>query len=116
MRHRSKKNILGRTSAPRRQLLRSLAISLITYGRMTTSEAKAKALRPFVERVVTRGRAASLANRRHLLATLGNEQAVQKILTQLGPRYARRPGGYTRITRLGRRAGDASQQALIEFV
>ncbi|MBI4090225.1 MAG: 50S ribosomal protein L17 [Candidatus Kerfeldbacteria bacterium] len=116
MRHRHKRKVLSRTRAARRSLIRGLAISLIVHGRIATTQAKAKTLRPFVERLITRGRNPSLANRRHLLSTLGHEVAVKKVLTTLGPRYAQRPGGYTRIVRLGQRAGDASPLALIEFV
>lgn len=116
MRHRHKHKILGRTRSSRRGLLRGLAISLIAYGRVTTTEAKAKTLRPFIERLITQGRTASLSNRRRLLAALGNESAAKKILTSISPRYAKRAGGYTRIIRLDRRVGDAAQRAIIEFV
>lgn len=116
MRHRHKYKILGRTRSSRRSLLRGLAISLIAYGRVTTTEAKAKTLRPFVERLITQGRTASLSSRRRLLAALGNETATKKILTSISPRYAQRAGGFTRIIRLDRRVGDAAQRAIIELV
>lgn len=117
MRHRKKRVILGRESAARRALFRQLAISLIDHGRITTTVAKAKALRPFVERLVTRARGTpSLARQRQLLATLDNRRAVTKLLKTIAPKYSQRPGGYTRIIKRGRRSGDGSPTALIEFI
>ena len=116
MRHRSSKKILGRVRARRRGLYRHLAISLIMHGRIITTEAKAKAVRPFVEKLVSVGRTSTLSSRRELLRKLANDPATRKILTNLGPKYASRPGGYTRIVKLGRRIGDAAPEALLEFV
>lgn len=116
MRHRKSGKILGRRLASRRSLLRQLAGALILNGRTTTTVAKAKALRPFVERLITRSRTKSLSVRRNLIASIGNERAVRKLLSDIGPRYATRPGGYTRLMRLPRRQGDASPKALIELV
>lgn len=96
--------------------MRGLAVSFVRHGRIVTSVAKAKALRPFVERLITRSKKPTLANRRHLLRILVNTAAVDKLCKDLGPRFASRQGGYTRITKLNRRAGDAGPTAIIELV
>ena len=116
MRHRKKKVTLDRESSHRKALLRNLATSLVLYDRIQTTEAKAKALRPFVERLVTRARGGGLDNRRLLLSELLTEGAVRKAIDVLGPRYRDRAGGYTRITHVGTRRGDAARLAIIEFV
>lgn len=116
MRHRNTKKPLGRTKGPREALMKGLANSLITHGRITTTVTKAKSLRPYVEQLVTKSRASSLHTRRYLLAALGNEQSVKKLLSELGPKYATRKGGYTRIIKSTRRIGDASVMAIIEFI
>lgn len=116
MRHRSKKVTLDRKAGARRALLKNLAFQLVMHEKITTTEAKAKALRPVVERLVTRGKKNSLASRRALLRVLPTEQAVAKILEVLGPRYAFRPGGYTRIMKRVSRHGDGARMAVIEFV
>lgn len=116
MRHRSKKVTLDRKKAPREALLRNLAASVILYEKVKTTEAKAKAVRPLVERAITRGKDASLANRRHLMKFFYTEGPVKKILEVLGPRYAKRPGGYTRLVKLGPRKGDGASIVQIELV
>lgn len=116
MRHRKKKTTLDRESSHRRMLLKNLATSLVLYEKVRTTEAKAKALRPFVERLVTRAKEPSLANRRRVLTQLLTRGAVRKIFEVIGPRYNERKGGYTRITHLGTRRGDAARMAIIEFV
>ncbi len=117
MRHRKTGVILGRQRAPRRALFRQLAISLIDNGRITTTTAKAKALRPFIERLITRARGTkSLAGQRQLLKVLDNHQAVTKLIKTIAPQYAKRSGGYTRIIKLGRHRGDSSPVALIELI
>ncbi|MBI4268484.1 50S ribosomal protein L17 [Candidatus Uhrbacteria bacterium] len=116
MRHRSKKITLDRKAGPRRALLKNLATSLILYEKVKTTESKAKALRPYIERLITKGKKNTLQSRRALLRVLPIENAVKKVLEELGPRYAQRPGGYTRITKLGVRQGDAARVARIEFV
>lgn len=116
MRHRSKKITLDRKAAPRRALLKNLATQLILYEKIATTEAKAKALRPYVERLITKGKKNTLASRRELLRVLPLENAVKKVLEELSPRYKSRPGGYTRITKMNPRAGDAARMARIEFV
>lgn len=116
MRHRSKKVTLDRKAGPRKALMKNLATQLILYEKISTTEAKAKALRPYVERLITKGKKNTLAARRALLRVLPVENAVKKVLEELGPRYATRPGGYTRITKLGVRLGDAARIARIEFL
>jgi large subunit ribosomal protein L17 len=117
MRHHKKGRAFGLVDKGRTALIRSLARSLIIREKITTSEAKAKELRPFVEKLVTKGKADSVANRRLVLARLGSGRAsVEKIFKTLAPRYEKRAGGYTRITKLSPRIKDGSKQAVIEFV
>lgn len=97
--------------------MRSLALSLILHGRIRTTATKAKALRPLVERLITRSRKGGLAERRILLSKLFNDRgAVSKLIAVYGKRYKTRPGGYTRITKLPRRTSDGAEMAVIEFV
>ena len=105
MRHRRTGKTLDRKAGPRRALLRNLATSVLLYEHVNTTLAKAKAVRPMVEKIITRGRVKSLMNRRELMKVLMTETAVDKVLEELGPRYAKRPGGYTRIIKLGSRKG-----------
>lgn len=116
MRHRSKKVTLDRKTGARRALLKNLVFQLVIHEKLTTTEAKAKALRPPVERLITRGKQNTLAARRALLRVLPTEAAVNKILEELSPRYLSRPGGYTRITKKAPRQGDGARMAVIEFV
>ncbi|MAG11336.1 MAG: 50S ribosomal protein L17 [Parcubacteria group bacterium] len=116
MRHRIKKTTFGRKKAPREAMLRNLAQSVVLYEKVTTTQAKAKAIRPIVEKLITRGSEPTLANRRQLMKYLYDEKAVNKILEVLGPKYKERPGGYTRITKLSNRLGDNAPMAVIEFV
>ncbi len=116
MRHRSKKTVFGRKAGPRKALLRNLATSVVLYEKVQTTEAKAKAIKPVVEKFVTASRDASLQTRRKLMSYFYDENAVKKLLEDLGPRYKTRPGGYMRITKIGRRSGDASKMVQIEFV
>ncbi|MBI2108618.1 MAG: 50S ribosomal protein L17 [Parcubacteria group bacterium] len=116
MRHHNKNRKFGRERDQRRALLRGLALSLVTRGKIKTTEAKAKELRPFVEKLVTRGKNSSLSTHRLLVARLGNRVGAKKLIADIAPRYKERAGGYTRITKLPRRLGDASKMAIIEFV
>lgn len=116
MRHRKKTVHLGRKAGPRKALFRSLATSIVLYEKVKTTEAKAKAIKPVVEKFVTASRDNSLQTRRKLLAYFYDENAVKKLLEDLGPRYKTRPGGYMRITKLGKRSGDASKMVQLEFV
>ena len=109
----------GRDHAGRIALLRSLALALINEEHITTTEARAKELRSFVEGLVTKGRVGDLASRRMIISRLGGttgEAGAKKIIDDIAPRYKTRPGGYTRVIKLPRRGGDASKMAVIEFV
>jgi large subunit ribosomal protein L17 len=116
MRHRRKDKTLDRAAGPRKALLRGLATSVILYEHANTTLAKAKAVKPIVERLITRGKTKTLASRRKLAEALLVESAVNKILEELGPRYAKRQGGYTRIIKLGTRKGDGAEIAQIQLV
>jgi len=116
MRHRKKETILGRVKAPREALLRNLVASVILHEKITTTEAKAKAIKPLVEKVITSGKIPTLASRRKLLSFFYTEHPVKKIFEVLGPRYLSRPGGYTRIIKLGHRKNDGADMVQIELV
>ena len=117
MRHQRKTVKLRRTQGHRDALLSNLAVSLIEHGSIKTTIAKAKAVRPFVEKLVTKAKTGTLHSRRMALADLRhNEGAVRKLFTEIGPLNAERKGGYTRIVKLGQRRSDASEMAVIEWV
>lgn len=116
MRHQKKKSTLDRKTAGRRSLFANLAESLVLYEKVRTTKAKAKALRPYVEKLISRAKENNLAARRGLLKVLYTENAVKKLMEQIGPRYADRKGGYTRITALKTRVGDGAEEAIIELV
>ena len=115
MRHGNVNRKFGREKGQRAALLKSLARSLILRGKMQTTLAKAKEIRPVVEKMVTRGKSATLANRRLLIASLGDARTAGKLL-KTAEGYKDRTGGYLRITKMGPRKGDAAQMAIIEFV
>ncbi len=115
MRHLKKGRKFGRTSGQRKSLLRALAYQLVMRERLTTSEARAKELAPRIEAMVTTARSGTAAARRRLARRLP-AIAVDKLARTLGPRYAERAGGYTRIIKVGPRQSDASRMAIIEFV
>ncbi len=116
MRHRKKKITLGREAGPRRALLRSLVESMILHGSVTTTRARAKAIRVLVEPLVTKAKTDALAPRRQLKAALSTDQAVNMLLKDIAPRYKDRAGGYTRTTKLDRRGTDSAEMVKIEFV
>ncbi len=117
MRHHDNTRKFGREKNGRVALLRGLAASLIEHGRILTTEAKAKEIRPKVEKLVTKAKNPTLANRRLLLSGLyNNEAVVGKLIADIAPKYADRAGGYTRITKIVQRKSDGSPMALIEFV
>ncbi len=116
MKHHKVKPKLGRVRSQRKALLRTLAVSLIRHERIETTEAKAKALRPFIERLVTLARRNDLAARRLVISRLGTNADLGKLFDQIAPRMKDRPGGYTRVVKLPPRAGDAACKAIIEFV
>jgi large subunit ribosomal protein L17 len=107
---------LGGGPAHERLLLANLATSLFEHGRITTTEAKARRLRPMAERLITKAKRGDLHARRQVLAVIRDKGVVHELFTEIGPRYDNRPGGYTRITKLGPRKGDNAPMAVIELV
>ncbi|NJL24943.1 MAG: 50S ribosomal protein L17 [Calothrix sp. SM1_5_4] len=116
MRHRSKRHNFHRRPGPRVALIRGLVYSLVEHGRIKTTVARAKEVRRHVEKAITLGKKATLHSRRLLLSRFPNENVVEIIATDLQKRFAKRPGGYTRIVRVGARPGDQSDMAFLEFV
>jgi large subunit ribosomal protein L17 len=116
MRHRKGGFKLGRNTSHRRALLRNLVTSIILNDRVHTTVTKAKATRPIVEKMITLGKNGSVHCRRQALAYLMTPDAVDRLFTTVSPRYATRPGGYSRIVRTGVRKGDASEMAFIELL
>ncbi len=116
MRHRKKGKILDRKKEPREMMLRNLAASVLIYEKVKTTEAKAKAVKPLVERAITIAKKGDLTARRRLIAILPQKNAVKKAMEVLGERYKDRSGGYTRIVKLGHRQGDGAKMAQIELV
>ena len=116
MRHRKKGRNLSRSPSHRRALLRNMATSLFRHERIRTTTARAKELRPYAERLVTLARRGDLHARRLVARRIADREILGKLFDDIGPRYADRPGGYTRILKLGPRKGDAADMALIELV
>ena len=116
MRHRKHTVKLNRKSQHRRSLLANLVCALIDRGMILTTLAKAKAARPLAEKMVTLAKRSTLHSRRLATARLGQKDSVTKLFTDIAPRQADRKGGYTRITKLGRRSSDAAEMALLEWV
>ena len=116
MRHRQGLRKLNRTSEHRLAMLRNMCVSLLTHEAIKTTLPKAKELRRVVEPLITLGKAPSLANRRLAFSRLRDRDAVTKLFGELGPRYEKRPGGYTRILKMGFRVGDAAPMAFVELV
>jgi len=116
MRHHRAGKKLGRDSAHRKALYSNLAGALIEHGRIKTTVAKAKAVKPIAEEMITLGRRGDLAARRLALAYLRSNEVVTKLFSEVGPRFADRPGGYSRIVRLGPRWGDSAEMVYLELV
>jgi large subunit ribosomal protein L17 len=116
MRHARAGKKLGRDAAHRKALYSNLAGALIEHGRIQTTEAKAKAVKPFAEKMITLGKRGDLAARRHALAELRSQDVVHRLFADVAPRFAERPGGYTRIIKLGPRQGDAAAMVYLELV
>jgi large subunit ribosomal protein L17 len=116
MRHARKGSKLGRDSAHRKALYANLACSLIEHGRIKTTQAKAKAVKPYAEKMITLGRRGDLHARRQALAELRTQEIVHKLFADVAPRMADRPGGYTRIIKIGHRQGDAAEMVYLELV
>ena len=116
MRHGKKVNHLGRKAAHRKALLRNLAIALIEHKRINTTLAKAKALRKFVEPLVTKSKTDSMHSRRVVFSYLQNKEAIKELFGVVGPKVGERPGGYVRVIKTGFRKGDGAEMAMIELV
>ncbi|MFN2470132.1 MAG: 50S ribosomal protein L17 [Gaiellaceae bacterium] len=116
MRHRRSGRKLGRDASHRKALYANLAGALIEHGRIRTTEAKAKEVRPIAEQMITLGRRGDLAARRRALAYLRSQEIVHKLFADVGPRFAGRPGGYSRIVKLGPRPGDSAPMVYLELV
>jgi len=116
MRHRKHHGSLGLVTGHRRALLANLASALITHGRIETTQAKARAIRPYMEKLITLGKNGDLHSRRQALAKLRHRPIVDKLFDDVASAFSTRPGGYTRIIKTGFRVGDAAPMALIEFV
>ena len=116
MRHRAKGRKLSRTSSHRRALLNNMASSLFEHGRIITTEAKAKELRPLAEKLITLARRGDLHARRLVERRIKSRETLSRLFSEIGPRFAARPGGYTRILKLGHRDGDGADIARIELL
>ena len=116
MRHKIAGRKLGRPTAHRKAMLRTMVTDLIRHESIKTTEAKAREVRRMAEKVITHGKKGTLHQRRQAAALLTDERIVKKVFDELGERYESRPGGYTRITKLGPRKGDASPMAVIELL
>jgi large subunit ribosomal protein L17 len=107
---------LGGSPSHQRLILANLATALFEHGRITTTEAKARRLRPLAEKLITKAKRGDLAARRQVLTVVQDKGVVHTLFTEIGPRFENRPGGYTRITKLGPRKGDSAPMAMIELV
>jgi large subunit ribosomal protein L17 len=116
MRHRRAGRKLGRDAAHRKALYANLTASLIEHGRIKTTVAKAKEVRPVAEEMITLGRRGDVPARREALKFLRSQDVVHKLFSDVGPRFSDRPGGYSRIVKLGPRQGDAAEMAYLELV
>ncbi len=116
MRHRVAGRKLSRSTGHRRALYRNLVTDLLRYERIVTTEAKAKEVRPLAEKVITWGKQGTLHARRQALSFVLDKKVVDKVFDDIGPRYAERPGGYTRLAKLGPRLGDGAPMAQLELV
>ncbi|MDD5605811.1 MAG: 50S ribosomal protein L17 [Patescibacteria group bacterium] len=117
MRHLVKGKTLGRKKAHRTALVRNLVTALVLHERIETTEAKAKTLKPKIERLINHAKKGSLAAKQTVLKDVFNNRVVaKKLMEVIAPKYAKRVGGYVRVVKLGKRAGDAADMAMIEFV
>ena len=116
MRHHKAGKKLGRDAAQRRALYANLAGALIEHGRIKTTEAKAKAVKPIAEQMITLGRRGDIHARRQALAYLRSQDVVHKLFAEVAPRFTDRPGGYSRIVKLGPRQGDSAEMVYLELV
>ena len=115
MRHRKKGRALSRSPSHRKAMLRNMATSLLVHERIRTTEAKEKELRPVVQKLITLGRTDDVHSRRLARSLIEDRSALTKLFDEIGPRFKERPGGYTRILKLGTRKGDGAEVAIIEL-
>ena len=116
LRHKISGKQFGRASGPRRAMFRIMVTDLLRHGQIKTTIAKAKAIRPLTEKMVTLGKSGTLHDRRQAAAFITDKSVLKTVFDDIAPRYQERNGGYTRITRLGVRPGDAAEMALIELI
>lgn len=116
MRHRVKGRKLGRTASHRNALLNSLTTSLLKHKRIKTTEAKAKEARTFVEKLITKAKKSDLHSMRQVMSVVNDKAVVKELFAEILPKIGERPGGYTRVVKLGHRAGDAAAMAILELV
>jgi large subunit ribosomal protein L17 len=116
MRHAKKGRKLSRTASHRRATMRNMAINLFRHDRIETTTAKAKELRPYAERLITLAKRGDLHARRLAAQRIHDPEVLRRLFSEIAPKYSSRPGGYTRILKLGPRQGDAAEMALIELV
>jgi large subunit ribosomal protein L17 len=117
MRHHNNVRKFGRNKNQRNALMKGLMLSLIAHGKIETTEAKAKELRPMIEKLITKANVGTFASNRLVISRLYNlKSEANKLINEIAPKYKGRNGGYTRITKLPRRTGDASKMAIIEFI
>ena len=116
MRHRKRHGKLGRSSAHRKALLRNMVTSLLDQERIETTDAKAKELRRVADRMITLGKRGGLHARRQALSVIRSKEVTSKVFDELADRFRERPGGYTRVLKVGRRTGDAAPMSIIELV
>ncbi|NIR42491.1 MAG: 50S ribosomal protein L17 [Gemmatimonadetes bacterium] len=116
MRHRRKGRQLSRTASHKKAMLSNMATSLFRHERIKTTQAKAKELRPFAERLITLARRGDLHARRQAARAIHDKEALKKLFDTLGPRYAERDGGYTSVLKLGERQGDGAEIAIVQLV
>lgn len=116
MRHRKKGRKLSRTASHKKATMRNMATALFRHERIETTTAKAKELRPYAERLITLARRGDVHARRQAASKIQDREVLGKLFDEIAPRYADRPGGYTRVLKLGSRKGDAAEMSLIELV
>src|SRR6056297_2107762 len=116
MKHRKKLKRLSRPSDHRKALIKNLMRSLFEHGSIVTTLPKAKAVKPFVEKVITKGKIGTVHSRRYVYSYLGNRKLTNKVVDEISSKFKDRPGGYTRILKMGQRRGDASEMALLQII
>ena len=116
MRHRVKGKSFGRTAEHRKAMMKNMATSLFLHGRLETTTEKAKELRRFAEPIITKAKRGDLHARRLVQRDIQDREVLQKLFAEIGPKYAERAGGYTRVLHLGHRSGDAAEMSIIELV